>query len=118
MYYIPHRNPIGGATVAVSGLIAAAVAAYAYLAPLTGVNGTAGPLLVILAGGILIMGGLLLPMAVGRGLRVTLRILIVLALSGTAIAGLLLHQNLIAVAMIIGLVGVLVDIIRPGRTVA
>ncbi|SHF63210.1 hypothetical protein SAMN05444339_10970 [Loktanella atrilutea] len=118
MYYIPHRNPAGGAMVAVSGLIAAVIAAYAFLMPLTGVNNTAGPLLVILAGVLLIIGGLILRMAVGRGLRITMRILILLALAGTAVAGLLLHQNLIALAMIIGLIGVIIDIIRPGRTAA
>lgn len=78
-------------------------------------NDTAGPLLVILAGAVLIIGGLLLRMAVGRGLRVTLRILIVLALAGTAFAGLLLHRTLIAEGMILGLLGVIVDINCPGK---
>jgi len=86
------QNPAGPTLVAFAGLIAAITAGYAYLTPLTGVNDTAGPLLVIAAGLALIAGGLLLRAVSGRGVRMTLRVLVLLALVGTCFAGLLLHQ--------------------------
>lgn len=95
---------------AVTGL---ALALYAYFASLTGVTGTPGVLAVIVACAALIVMALALGGAGTRAKRVVLRVLIVMVLAATCFAALLLHRWWICVAMGLGLVGLIVDMIRP-----
>ena len=96
-----------------AALAGLAVALYAYFTPLTGVTGTLGALVVIVASTALAVLALIMPALKKRAPRNTLRVLILLGLAGICVAGLLLHQWWIGVAMAIGLVGLLVDMIRP-----
>ncbi|MDQ7727389.1 hypothetical protein [Halomonas sp. SpR8] len=99
----------------VASLAGLAIALYAYFAPLTGVTGTLGALVAIVACIALVVLALLLATVKGRGASITLRVLILLGLVGTFFAGILLHQWWICVAMVVGLVGLILDIILPSR---
>ncbi len=94
------------------GLIAAA---YGYSAPLTGVTGSIGAGLVIVLSLVLGLAALVLPALTSKGLRYLLVSLIVLGLIGTGFAGFLLHQWLIPVAMAVGLVGIVMEMMRPAH---
>lgn len=97
----------------VSAVIGLAIALYAYFVPLTGVTGSLGALGAIVFCALLIVMALILGVATARAARIVLRVLIVLALVGTCFAALLLHQWWISVAMGVGLVGLIIDLIRP-----
>lgn len=105
----------GAIVLFVASLAGFAIALYAYITPLTGVNDTLGALIVILATIILAILALVLMAVTGRGARNALRVLILLGLVGTFFAGLLLHQWWIGVAMVVGLVGLILDMVRPAR---
>lgn len=103
-----------GATVlCIASLAGLAVALYAYFTPLTGVTATPGALLAIVACLALAVMALLLAVVNGRGVAITLRTLILAGLAGTFFAGMLLHQWWICVAMVVGLLGLIVDMARP-----
>lgn len=105
-----------GAIVLFAGAVASfALAIYAYFTPLTGVNGTIGALIVIVASLVLALAALVLPAISKRGWRNVLRILILLGLIGTCVAGLLLHRWWIGAAMAIALIGLVIDMTRPAR---
>ncbi len=101
-----------------AALASLVLAVYAYVTPLTGVNGTAGALLMIVASLLLSIVALGLPAISRRGWRNVLRVLIVVGLIGTCFAGLLLHRWWIGVAMGIGLIGIVIDMTRPARMAA
>ncbi|WP_342594062.1 hypothetical protein AAGT95_13170 [Salinicola lusitanus] len=86
-----------------------AVALYAYFTPLTGVNGSLGALVVILSTIALAILTLVLAPLSHRSGRVALRVLILLDLVGTGFAGLLLHQWWLTAAMVVGLIGLLLE---------
>ncbi len=94
-------------------LVGLAVSLYAYFTPLTGVNGTLGALVVILSTIALVVLTLVLAPLSCRSGRVALRVLILLALVGTGFAGLLLHQWWLTAAMVVGLIGLLMDMASP-----
>ncbi|MFD2438655.1 hypothetical protein [Modicisalibacter luteus] len=98
-----------------SSLAGLAIALYAYYTPLTGVTGTLGALITILACIALAVMALALAALKGRGIRIALRIVILLGLAGTFFAGLLLHLWWLGVAMVAGLVGLILDMVRAGR---
>lgn len=109
-------RPKGGAAVlCLASLVGLGVALYAYFTPLTGVTGTLGALVAILACGILAVLALLLLTTSGRGARISLRAILLLGLIGTCFAGVLLHQWWICLAMLIGLIGLLLDIFMTPR---
>lgn len=105
----------GAIVLLAAALAGLAVALYAYITPLTGVTGTLGALVVILACLALALMALLLAALKGRGARIALRVLVLIGLVATFVAGLLLHQWWIGVAMVAGLVGLTLDIHRPAR---
>lgn len=105
-----HR--MGAIVLFVASLVGFALALYAYFTPLTGVNGTPGALVVTLACVLLALLSLALGAAKGRGALTTLRVLILLGLAGTGFAALLLHQWWITVAMVVGLIGLVIDMNR------
>jgi|GEM_PF-765359 len=100
----------------VGSLVGLAVSLYAYFAPLTGVNGTLGALAVILSTIALVVMTLVLAPLSCRSGRVVLRVLILLVLVGTGFAGLLLHQWWLTAAMVVGLIGLLLDMASPAAS--
>ncbi|WP_252107461.1 MULTISPECIES: hypothetical protein [unclassified Halomonas] len=107
------RRRLGAGVLLLSALVGMGIALYAYVTPLTGVTGTLGALVAILACVILTAAALgLFKLSPGAGLNV-LRGLILLGLAGTFFAALLLHQWLLCVAMVVGLIGWIIDIATP-----
>ncbi|MFC0337468.1 hypothetical protein [Kushneria avicenniae] len=99
--------------VLIASAVGIAIALYAYLTPLTGVNGTLGALIVILTCAALVVLALGLALCGKRALHNLLRVVIVVVIIGTAFAALLLHLWWLAVAMAVALVGLMIDIFRP-----
>ncbi|WP_244158308.1 hypothetical protein [Salinicola socius] len=100
----------------VASLAGLAISLYAYFTPLTGVNGSLGALAVILSTiALVIMTLVMAPLSCRSG-RVALRLLILLALVGTGFAGLLLHQWWLTAAMVVGLIGLLLDMASPAAS--
>ncbi|GHC22549.1 hypothetical protein GCM10010082_13270 [Kushneria pakistanensis] len=93
-----------------------AIALYAFLTPLTGVNGTLGAKIVIATCAILAILAGALSLCQTRGLHNLLRVVIVAVIIGTAFAALLLHLWWLALAMAVALVGLMIDIFRPAPT--
>lgn len=102
----------GAILLLIASLAGLAIALYAYFTPLTGVTGSIGALVVILACAALAVMALILAAVNGRGALIALRILILIGLVGTCFAGLLLHQWWIGAAMVIGLLGLILDMVR------
>jgi hypothetical protein len=114
MSMAPLRSFSPGVIVLLASAIAGlALALYAYFTPLTGVTSTLGALAVIVACAALAVMALAQRVAVGHAARIALRVAIVLLLLATCFAALLLHRWWICVAMGVGLVGVVVEMIRP-----
>ncbi|MEA2118279.1 hypothetical protein [Halovibrio sp. HP20-50] len=105
----------GTLVLLIASLAGLAVALYAYFTPLTGVTGTLGALVAIVACFALAVMALLLFKVKGRGVSIALRVLILMGLAGTFFAGILLHQWWISAAMVVGLIGLIIDMIRPSR---
>lgn len=105
----------GAILLLIASLAGLAVALYAYFTPLTGVTGTLGALVAIVACIALAVLALLLATVEGRGISIALRILILIGLGGTFFAAMLLHQWWIGVAMVVGLIGLVLDLFRPAR---
>ncbi|WGI26783.1 hypothetical protein QEN58_06905 [Halomonas alkaliantarctica] len=105
----------GALVLLTASLAGLAIALYAYLTPLTGITGTLGALVAIVACLALAVMALLLFKVTSRGAAITLRILILIGLAGTFFAGILLHQWWIGAAMVVGLVGLIVDMVRPAQ---
>ncbi|GGB18684.1 hypothetical protein [Allosediminivita pacifica] len=91
-------------------LAGAAVAVYNYLTPLTGVTGSLGALIVIASSILLIIAGVLIQLSQPGGWRSLLRTLVVLGAIGTGLAAYFLHEWWLIVAMVIVLVGVVLDV--------
>jgi len=106
---------LGAIVLLVASLVGFAIALYAYFAPLTGVNGTLGALVAILANIALAVMALILPALKGNATRNVWRVLILLGLAGTFFAALLLHQGWICVAMVVGLIGLILDMVLANR---
>ncbi|ALM50892.1 hypothetical protein [Halomonas huangheensis] len=109
-------NRLGALLLTIASLVGLAIALYAWFTPLTGVNGTLGALVAILACLALAIMAFILPRLQGGVVRNLLRIVILLGLIGTGFAGLLLHQCWISAAMLVGLVGLILDIACSNRT--
>lgn len=97
-----------------ASIVGLAIAVHAYFAPLTGVTGSLGALVVVVTCVVIGLLALVLAAAQGRGVRLALSVLILLGLVGTGVAGLLLHQWWLGVAMAVGLVALTLDMFRPG----
>lgn len=112
---ILRSNRLGSIVLLIAALAGLAVALYAYFTPLTGITGTLGALVPIVSCLALAVMALLLVKARTRGASITLRVLILLGLAGTFFAAMLLHQWWIGIAMVLGLIGLIVDMVRPAR---
>jgi hypothetical protein len=106
---------IGAVLLFAAALAGLLLAIYAYVTPLTGVNGSIGALIVIVATLVLALGALVLPVIRHRCWRNLARILLLLGVIGTFVAALLLHRWGIGAAMALGLVGLVIDMTRPAR---
>lgn len=110
------RSPrLGAIVLLLAALAGLAIALYAYFTPLTGVTGTLGALVAIVACLALAVLALLLAVVKSRGASIALRVLILVGLAGTFFAGMLLHQWWIGAAMVVGLIGLIIDIARPSH---
>ena len=105
------RSPAGAGIILLAGLAGAAIALYLFLTPLSGVTGTIGALIVLAACLAVALGGLLM-MTTGGAVW---RWLTVLGILGTALAAFFLHGWWIMLAMLVALVGVVLDGIGPVR---
>ncbi|GEN27633.1 hypothetical protein HVA01_12790 [Halovibrio variabilis] len=112
---LPLSSKSGAIVLLIASLAGLAIALYAYFTPLTGVTGTLGALVAIVACFVLAVMALLLMQVKTRGASLTLRGLILLGLAGTFFVAMLLHQWWIGVAMVLGLIGLIVDMVRPAR---
>lgn len=110
-----HSTRLGSIVLLIASLAGLAIAVYAYFTPLTGVTGTLGALVAIMACLALAVLALLLAAIKGRGASITLRVLILVGLTGTFFAGMLLHQWWICAAMVVGLIGLILDMVRPSH---
>jgi len=108
----PRSIRLGPLVLLIAALAGLAVALYAYFTPLTGVTGTLGALVAIVACLAIAVMALLLFKVKRRGVSIVLRILILMGLAGTFFAGILLHQWWISAAMVVGLIGLIVDMVR------
>ena len=105
-------SPAGVILLLASVVAGLALALYAYFTPLTGVTGTLGALAVIVACAVLAVMAVAHRVVGNRAASLTLRVLIVLVLLATCFAALLLHRWWIGVAMGVGLVGLVIDVVR------
>ncbi|RJS92387.1 hypothetical protein [Salinisphaera sp. Q1T1-3] len=106
---------LGAVVLGLSALAGLIIALYAYLAPLTGVTGTLGALLVIGVSALLIVMALVLMALSAGGGRIAWRVLILIALAGNAFAAALLHEWWLCIAMGVGLIGLIIDMCSPAR---
>lgn len=109
------RAKLGAFVLLAAAVIGLITALYAYFTPLTGVTGSLGALVAIAACIVLIILAIMLAALQGRGARIALRVLILIGLAGTCFAGLLLHQWWLCVAMVLGLIGLIIDLCRPAH---
>lgn len=105
----------GSIVLLIASLAGLAIAIYAYFTPLTGVTGTLGALVAIVTCFVLAVMALSLTKVKARGASIALRVIILLGLAGTFFAGMLLHQWWISAAMVVGLIGLVLDLLRPAR---
>lgn len=102
-------KPIGPVLLLVASLLGIGISLYYYLTPLTGVNGTFGALLVVVSTLLMALAGLLL-LPLRRGFLAGLfRVLALLAGIGTLAAAWFLHEFWLMAAMVVALLGVIVD---------
>ena len=112
----PFRSsPAGVILLLASAVVALALALYAYFTPLTGVTGTLGALAVSVACAVLAVMAFSLGVVGNHASRITLRLSIVLLLLAICFAALLLHRWWICVAMGVGLVGLIINVVRSVR---
>lgn len=111
----PHSSKMSSIVLLAASLAGVAIALYAYLAPLTGVTGSLGALVAIFACVALAIMAFLLAVPKSRVAAISLRVVILVGLIGTFFVGLLLHQWWISVAMVVGLIGLILDMTNPSR---
>jgi len=115
MIHSPYLRSAGVVVLFLSAIVGLALALYGYFVPLTGVNGSYGALLaVILTIVIALMAVVLARLAPGTG-RAAWRIALLILLAGTCFAGFLLHERWLSIAMLAGLIGLIIDVLRPAR---
>ncbi|WP_111747487.1 hypothetical protein [Salinisphaera orenii] len=107
-------SPVGAIVLFASAVIGVVIALYGYLAPLTGITGSLGALLVVVTSALLALMAIVLASLRGRVTRSIWRVLILFALAGTCFAALLLHEWWLCAAMGAGLIGLILDLAAPG----
>ncbi|HET8598101.1 MAG TPA: hypothetical protein VFM22_10095 [Castellaniella sp.] len=115
MIHSPFLRSAGAVVLLLSAIVGLALALYGYFVPLTGVTGTYGALLVIILTIVIALMALgLARLAPGAG-RAAWRIVLLILLAGTCFAGFLLHERWLSIAMLAGLIGLIIDVLRPAR---
>ncbi len=109
---------MGAVMIFAGGLAGTIIAAYAYFAPLTGVTGTPGALLVVVTSLLILAAALVVALIASRGWRNLFRVLLLLGILGTAAAAVFLHEWVLIAAMAVALIGWLIDIFTPARSAA
>lgn len=99
----------GAVTLILASLVGFGIALYFYLMPLTGVNGTAGALLVVVSSLLMVIAGLVLYRVPSGTFALLVRVLTVLGTVGTLAAAWFLHEFWLMAAMAIALLGVIID---------
>ncbi|MGY9047869.1 hypothetical protein P775_19035 [Puniceibacterium antarcticum] len=93
-----------------------AVALYNYLTPLTGVNGTAGALLVVVACLLIAIAAILIQLSRNTTWRGVLRFMVGLGGVLTAVAAYFLHEWVLMAAMGLVIIGLAFDIAQTSQT--
>jgi hypothetical protein len=110
-----NRHTYGSWLIAVAAALGFILSLYRYLSVGDGVSFTAGALLVVVSSALILAASLLISLvAVPRWLGITLSVLLLLGLLGTAFAGWLLESYWLSALMIIGLVGWFIHLAEPG----
>lgn len=110
-----HSSKLSSSVLLIASLGGLTIALYAYVTPLTGVTGSLGALIALFACVALAIMALLLAVPKRRVATISLRVVIFIALFGTFFIGLLLHQWWISVAMVVGLLGLILDMTLPSN---
>lgn len=105
----------GTAVLLFSAAVALLVALYAYATPLTGVTGTPGALLAVVVSIAIIFLTGLLPRSRPHASRAFWRAVLVILLAGNGFAGMLLHEWGLVIAMAVGFIGLVIDMLGKRR---
>ena len=110
----------GHSLTAIAALVGAIVAGYAYLTPGSGVDNTAGALLVTGASILILLAALLLALAAGvpRWLRGLFLVLLFLGIVLTGIAGYFLELEIVVGATVVAFIGWIAAMTANPRPVA
>jgi quinoprotein glucose dehydrogenase len=108
------RHGAAPAAVTLAALIGVAIALFYYLAPLTGVTGTIGAMVVVGTSLLVALAGVVLWFRHSGALAGTVRVLGWLLALGTLFAAWLLHEFWLVAAMAVALVAASVDFTHRG----
>jgi hypothetical protein len=97
--------------MALGGLVGAAIAAYDYLTPATGLDGAGGVVLVLISCLLMLFAALGLMALTSGGIAGLLSFLILLDIIGTATCGYFLESPVLLAAMALALVGWLMRVL-------
>lgn len=90
-------------TLTIASLAGTGISLFYYLAPMTGVTGTGGALLVVCSSILLALAGAILVFRTAGGFALFLRVLAVLGTLGTSAAAWFLHEYWLVAAMAVAL---------------
>lgn len=107
MAVVRHRTATAAAIVA--ALVGLAVALFHYIAPMTGVTGTTGAMVVVGSSLLVALAGVVLWFRRTGGLAGFARVVGWLLALGTIVAGWLLHEFWLVAAMVVALVATTLD---------
>lgn len=100
----------GPAALTIASLAGLGISLFHYLAPMTGVTGTAGALLVVVSSILLALAGVVLFFRRFGGFALLVRILALLGALGTGVAAWFLHAFWLVAVMAVALAAVIADL--------
>lgn len=104
---------IGLWLIVLASLLGLAVAGYDYVTPMTGINGSAGVVVVLIALGLMLVSALVLALFLRRGwLHRVLSFLVFLDILCTGAAAWFLESNVLLALMVLALVGFVIRLAR------
>ena len=122
---LPNTNPTvapGAGLIAAAALVGAIIAAWSFFAPMTGITGTPGALLVLVSSLLLVLDGGILNFARHGAVYWTFIVLGILGVLGTLAAAWFLHAFWLMTAMVVVAIGIIVEIAlhasRPAKGAA
>ncbi len=116
-----HNLPVapGASLIAAAALVGAVIAAWNFFAPMTGITGTAGAMLVLVSSLLLVLDGAILNFFRHGAVYWTFIVLGILGVIGTLAAALFLHAGWLMTAMVVVAIGIIVEIVlhasRPAK---